>query len=74
MLAMKELDTTGRVQRMYLEAYARPPKEDRSAGAYARFLDRHGDELGVRPEQRGDDEQFGRISPTSSSTSRNSSS
>jgi hypothetical protein len=55
-LAIEGLDASGRVHRMYLEAYARPPTEAERQAAL-RFLSSHGDELGVPPERRGDDEQ-----------------
>ena len=48
MLAVEGLDATGRVRRMYLDAYARPPAEAELQAAL-RFLDRHGDELGIPP-------------------------
>jgi hypothetical protein len=56
-LAIAGLDANGRVRRMYLEAYARPPSEaERKAALH--FLEGHADELGVPPERRGDDERL----------------
>ncbi|HEY7118167.1 MAG TPA: PSD1 and planctomycete cytochrome C domain-containing protein [Tepidisphaeraceae bacterium] len=48
------LDTAGRVRRMYLEAFSRPPSPGELAVAL-RFLDHHGDELNVAPQHRGND-------------------
>ena len=56
-LAIEGLDASGRVRRMYLDAYARPPAEAELQAAL-RFLDRHGDELGIPPGGRGDDERI----------------
>jgi hypothetical protein len=55
-LAIEGLDASGRVRRMYLEAYSRPPSEAELQAAL-RFLERHADELGVPPEGRGGDER-----------------
>ncbi len=56
-LAMKGLDASGRVRQMYLDAYARPPAEAELRAAL-RFLDRHGNELGIPPSHRDVDEQI----------------
>ncbi len=55
-LAIEGLDASGRVRRMYREAYARPPTETELQAAL-RFLESHGGELGVPPDRRGDDER-----------------
>ena len=55
-LSRNELDPAGRVRRMYLEAYGRPPTEAETTIAL-RFLERHGEALGVPPERRATDEQ-----------------
>jgi len=55
-LAEKGLDAAGRVRRMYLTAYARPPTDGESRTAL-RFLDRQAHELGVPPDRRADDER-----------------
>jgi hypothetical protein len=55
-LAIRGLDASGRIDRMYLEAYARPPTETERRAALL-FLDTHGGELGVPPHRRGEDEQ-----------------
>jgi hypothetical protein len=49
-----ELDVPSRMRRMYVEAFARPPTQSELDTAQS-FLDRHGEELGVPPERRGDD-------------------
>ena len=56
-LAIKGLDASGRVRRMYREAYARPPTEAELQAAL-RFLESHGGELGIPPERRRDDERL----------------
>jgi hypothetical protein len=55
-LAMEGLDASGRVRRMYREAYARPPSEA-ELNAALRFLKSHAGELGIRPERWGADER-----------------
>jgi hypothetical protein len=55
-LAIEGLDVSGRVRRMYREAYARTPSEaERKAALH--FLESHADELGVAPDRWGDDER-----------------
>jgi hypothetical protein len=49
-----ESDPAGRVRRMYVEAFARPPTRD-EVDAALRFLERHGDELGIPPQRRDAD-------------------
>jgi hypothetical protein len=56
-LAIPGLDASGRVRRMYLDAYARPPTETERQSAL-RFLVSHGGELGVSPQRRSDDERI----------------
>ncbi len=56
-LAIEGLDASGRVRRMYLDAYARPPTES-ELQATLRFLHRHGDELGIPPGGRDGDERI----------------
>src|SRR5262249_10635502 len=56
-LAIEGLDASGRVSRMYREAYARPPSEAELKTALS-FLDGHAGELGIPPERRRDDEQL----------------
>jgi hypothetical protein len=53
-LERSEVDSAGRVRRMYAEAFARPPTQAELAAAL-QFLDRHGEELGIAPEHRGTD-------------------
>ena len=72
-LAIEGLDASGRVRRMYREAYARPPSEAELKAAL-RFLESHASELGIAPNDDATTSGSGRISPMSSSTSRNSSS
>ena len=55
-LAIEGLDASGRVRRMYREAYARPPSETELRAAL-RFLESHAGELGVPPERRDNDER-----------------
>jgi hypothetical protein len=54
-LAIEGLDASGRVRRMFLEAYARPPSEAERRTAL-KFLESHAGELGVPPEQWDHDE------------------
>jgi hypothetical protein len=54
-LAIEGLDPPGRIRRMYLDAYARPPTGPELRTAL-RFLDCHRDVLG-EPDERGDDER-----------------
>jgi hypothetical protein len=56
-LAAEGLDPAGRVRRMYLDAYARPPSAAELRTAL-RFLDVHGGELGIPPARRGDDKRL----------------
>ncbi len=56
-LAIEGLDASGRVRRMYREAYARPPSEAELKAAL-RFLESHASELGIAPERRRDDERL----------------
>ena len=49
-----EADATRRVRRMYLQAYCRPPIDAELAIAL-RFLDEHGEELGIPSPQRSND-------------------
>jgi hypothetical protein len=55
-LAMQGLDASGRIRRMYLDAYARPPTEIELRAA-SRFLASHGGELGVPTERQSEDER-----------------
>jgi hypothetical protein len=56
-LAIEGLDASGRVRRMFREAYARPPSEAEQETAL-KFLESHAGELGIPPERRGHDEQL----------------
>jgi hypothetical protein len=56
-LANERLDASGRVRRMYQEAYARPPSEAELKTAL-RFLEDHASELGIPPERRVNDERL----------------
>src|SRR5438874_2918590 len=55
-LAIEGLDASGRVRRMYEEAYARPPSEAELKRTL-RFLESHASELGIPPERRDNDER-----------------
>jgi hypothetical protein len=55
-LDIEGLDASGRVRRMYREAYARPPSEAELKTA-VRFLESHAGELGVPRDLWGDDER-----------------
>jgi hypothetical protein len=56
-LTIGGLDASGRVRRMYREAYARPPSVAELKAAL-RFLEGHAGELGLPSERRRDDEQL----------------
>src|SRR5262249_61494511 len=53
-LAMEGVDASGRVRRMYREAYARPPSEA-ELNAALHFLKSHAEELGIPPDTVGAD-------------------
>jgi hypothetical protein len=55
-LAIERLDASGRIRRMYQEAYARPPSVVELKTAL-RFLEDHAGERDIPPERRGNDER-----------------
>ena len=53
-LSRKDADSAARLRHMYLDAFSRPPTEDELTTAL-RFLDEHGEELGIPQPQRAKD-------------------